>query len=130
MKRGFTYSEAVEYAGVKRRTFDARWRPHLNAMHQGTCVIFDRLELDALFDQFKERATGVAPARQPDDAISPPQHNGVRNERLMEKGVFEWAEELPASTPAKKEPGKLTSGGEALDFASAASAVLRRRKTG
>lgn len=130
MKRGLTYAEAVRYAGVKRRTFDAHWRPRLNAMQHGTCVIFDRLELDLLFDQFKAQATGVAPTRQADDASTLSQHNGARNERPIMKGVSTWAEKVAASTPPKKEPGKSTSGGEALDFAAAVSAVLRKRKAG
>lgn len=36
MKRGLSYAEAIDYAGVKRRTFDAMWRPRLCALHQGT----------------------------------------------------------------------------------------------
>ena len=130
MKRGLSYSEAMSYAGVKRRTFDALWRPRLNAMQQGTCLIFDRLELDELFDQLKAEAVGVVPARHTDDAPPLPPHNGARNERPIEKGTIKWAKKLPASMPANKELGKSTSIGKALDFASAASSVLKRQKAG
>ena len=41
MKRGLTYAEALEYTGVKRRTFDEVWRPQLVAMRQGACVVFE-----------------------------------------------------------------------------------------
>ena len=56
MKRGLTYADAVDYVGVKRRTFDAHWRPHLTAQHQGTALVFDRRDLDRLFDQFKRQS--------------------------------------------------------------------------
>lgn len=50
MKRGLSYTEAMTYVGVKRRTFDAAWRPRLRALHQGTSLIFDRDDLDRVFD--------------------------------------------------------------------------------
>ncbi len=53
MNRGLTYANAIAYVGVKRRTFDTYWRPRLTALPQGTALIFDRRELDRLFDQFK-----------------------------------------------------------------------------
>jgi hypothetical protein len=130
MKRGFTYAEAMAYVGVKRRTFDTQWRPRLNPMQQGACVIFDRIELDALFDQFKDQPTAVADLRQPDDFNNCPDQNGPRNERPNMKGVSLWAERQPGSTPVSKELGKSTSTGKALDFASVASSVLKRRKAG
>ena len=40
-KRGLTHQEAMEYVGVKRRTFDEVWRPQLVAMRQGACLVFD-----------------------------------------------------------------------------------------
>lgn len=58
MKRGLTCAEAMACVGLKRRTFDAAWRPRLRALHQGTCLIFDRQEIDALFDALK--APGAA----------------------------------------------------------------------
>ena len=45
MKRGLTYFEAIDYVGVKRRTFDTQWRPHLVAMSQGTSLIFQLMNL-------------------------------------------------------------------------------------
>lgn len=35
MKRGYSYAEAIEYSGVKRRTFDELWRPRLQPMRMG-----------------------------------------------------------------------------------------------
>ena len=82
LKRGLTHQEAMEYVGVKRRTFDEVWRPQLVAMRQGACVIFGRADLDRLFDQFKQQAAGQPMAAN--DAAAPGQqaHNGARNSAL------------------------------------------------
>ena len=61
-KRGFTRQEAMEYVGVKRRTWDTLWEPRLVGMPQGVCVIFDRYDLDRVFDEFKAAAAGGAVA--------------------------------------------------------------------
>ena len=59
-KRGLNRQEAMAYVGVKRRTFDEVWRPQLVAMRQGACMVFDRQDLDQLFDKFKQEAAGCA----------------------------------------------------------------------
>ena len=88
MKRGLTYLEAMRYVGVKRRTFDTQWRPHLVALPQGACLIFDRQDLDRLFDQFKSDALSH-PMANPAAAAQ----NGRRNGRpIVEKGVQQWGE--------------------------------------
>ena len=61
-KRGFTRQEAMAYVGVKRRTWDTQWEPRLVGMPQGVCVIFDRYDLDRLFDEFKAAAAEGATA--------------------------------------------------------------------
>ena len=127
MKRGLNYLEAIAYVGVKRRTFDQQWRPNLVAIAQGTSLIFDREDLDKLFDQFKVHST-PRPKAAPSGGTA---HNGRRNGRpIVEKGVQEWAERQPGSTPEKTEAGRSTSGTAALDFASVASRVLKKRKAG
>jgi hypothetical protein len=128
MKRGLTHAEAIEYVGVKRRTFDDVWRPKLAPMRQGSCLIFDRLDLDRVFDEFK--AAAATPAMN-DDAGATRPHNGARNGRpIQERGESKWAKQLGVSTPVRTEPGRSTSGGAAIDFASVASAVLKRRNAG
>lgn len=127
-KRGYTLAEAMVYVGVKRRTFDALWRPKLIAMGQGTSLIFDREDLDRVFNEFKQAAAGAPEAANDAGTLA---HNGPRNGRpAPSKGDMQWANLHGGSTPLKTGPGKLTSGGEALDFASAASSVLKRRKAG
>ena len=61
-KRGFTRQEAMAYVGVKRRTWDTQWEPRLVGMPQGVCVIFDRYDLDRVFDEFKSAAAEGATA--------------------------------------------------------------------
>jgi hypothetical protein len=132
-KRGLTYQEAMAYVGVKRRTFDAVWRPQLVAMPQGACLIFDRLDLDRLFEQFKaKQMPGLDTAASNDGSLPHAgEHNQPRNGRPShEKGDSSWAKKPGAFTPTKKEAGRSTNGGAPLDFASAASAVLKKRNAG
>ncbi|CAN5860334.1 hypothetical protein BH11PSE13_BH11PSE13_12570 [soil metagenome] len=125
MKRGLTHAEAIEYVGIKRRTFDEEWRPHLVAMRQGSCIIFDKQDLDRLFDELK--AAAAAPAAN-DAGVT---HNAGWNGRPnQDRGERRWAKKLGGSTPEKMEVGKSISGGEELDFDKVASEVLKRRKAG
>ena len=127
MKRGLTYAEALAYLGIKRRTFDTAWRPRLVAIHQGVTTIFDRQDIDRLFDEFKLEAAGT-PVRE---GAEPAVHNGTWNGRpVNQKGTPIWAKQRGESIPKKTEPGTLTSGGEKIDFASAVSLVMKRQKAG
>jgi hypothetical protein len=128
MKRGLTYAEALSYVGVRRRTFDEQWRPHLVAIPQGSCLIFDKTDLDRLFDEKKAAAADATSAAN-DSSVELAQ-NGPRNGRPMEKGTKKWAKQPEGSIPQPTEIGKSTSGGEVRDFASVASAVLKRQKAG
>jgi hypothetical protein len=126
-KRGYTLEEALAYTGVRRRTFDAEWRPLLHPMRQGACLIFDVHELDDLFDRFKTAALETANDDQDDSQAQ----NAPRNGRpIQKKGVQPWAERQRGSTPMKTEAGRSTSGSPILDFASAASQVMKRQKGG
>jgi hypothetical protein len=130
MKRGYNYAQAIEYVGVKRRTFDRLWRPRLNAFHQGTCLVFDRAELDRVFDELMSPLNG-GHCTSDLTALPVEAQNDTRNGRpVASKGVKRWAETRGESTPTRKEPGKLTSTGAASDFASAASRILRKRSAG
>lgn len=130
--RGLTYAQAMAYLGVKRRTFDEVWRPHLVAIPAGSSLIFDREDLDRLFERFKREACPTeTPTAAANDSAATQMHNGPRNGRPANlKGANQWAKQRGVSTPAKTEPGKLTNGGAITDFASAASAVLKRQKDG
>jgi hypothetical protein len=129
MKRGLSYAEAMAYVGVKRRTFDAAWRPRLSVMHQGTSLIFDRNDLDRVFDELK---SGKAIDETAQDRAQPTRQgeNGDRNERPPMKGVATWADEYRVSNPRAKDGGGSTSATQALDFTGVASRILRKRKSG
>ncbi|MDI9234357.1 hypothetical protein [Limnohabitans lacus] len=130
-KRGLTHAEAMAYVGVKRRTFDEVWRPKLVGMRQGACMVFDRLDLDRLFDQFKQEAAGQPVAANDSTSPASTAHNGDRNERpAIQKGEKSWAKKQGASTPTQTGYGRLTSGSVALDFASAASRAMTKRNAG
>ena len=129
MKRGLTQQEAMAYVGVKRRTWEANWAPRLTGIHQGVCLIYDRQDLDQLFDTIKAEAAGDQPAEQ--DAANDSAHNAARNGRPEQKGRNTWAKAHGVSTPTKATtPGKLTSGGAVSDFASAVSLVMKKRNAG
>jgi len=131
LKRGLTHQEAMEYVGVKRRTFDEVWRPQLVAMRQGACVVFDRLDLDRLFDRFKQEASGQPDAANDSTGQALPAHNGGRNERpIQPKGVSIWAKTQGESIPKKTGSGKSISGSGPLDFSSAALKVMTKRNGG
>lgn len=126
-KRGLTYAETLAYLGIKRRTFNERWRPRLVGIQQGACLVFDRQDLDRLFDEFKRAAAGK-PAANDDTATDA--HNAARNGRpIVKKGSSAWANQPGASTPMETS-GRSTSGGERLDFASVASSILKKRNAG
>ena len=131
MKRGLTQQEAMAYVGVKRRTWEANWAPRLTGIHQGVCLIYDRQDLDKLFDAIKAEAAGQQQPQE-QDAANDSAHNAARNGRpSQEKGRNTWAKARGVSTPTKTTtPGKLTSGGAVSDFASAVSLVLKRQKAG
>ena len=127
MKRGLNSAEAMEYLGMRRRTFESTVRPHLTALRLGTSLVFDVQDLDRVFDEMKQQS-GVPAV---DDAEPGAAQNARWNGRpVARKGEKRWAETHGASTPTKRAPGRSTSTGEALDFASAASRVLRKRTGG
>ena len=71
-KRGFTQQQAMEYVGAKRRTWEALWAPRLVAIKQGVCLIYDRHDLDRVFDQLKaEAASAVVPGQAPRTSAYP-----------------------------------------------------------
>lgn len=144
MKRGLTYLEAIDYVGVKRRTFDTQWRPHLVAMSQGTSLIFDREDLDKLFNQFKQNAGRSVPASPadalqgfaPEAAVSnntEPQRTAAVSSLAdrrptSEKGVERWVVKT-ASTKTQRAGGESTSS-TAVNAFKAVSDRIRKPKLG
>ena len=60
MKRGLNSAEAMEYLGMRRRTFESTVRPHLPALRLGTSLVFDVQDLDRIFDEMKQQSDAPA----------------------------------------------------------------------
>ena len=127
MRRGLNSAEAMDYLGVKRRTFEREIRPRLRAVRLGTSLMFDVHELDRLFDELMQ-ATAASDCN--DNVPATAQNERWNGRPVAMKGANTWAEPHGASTPKKAGPGRSTNTGEGLDFASAASTVLAKRKAG
>jgi len=143
MKRGLTYLEAIDYVGVKRRTFDVQWRPHLVAIAQGTSLVFDREDLDRLFDVFKQSAGHIAassaggrPAFAMDVSAStdadpqpPTAVSSLADRRpTSRKGVERWVVKT-ASIKTQRAGGESTSS-TAVNAFKAVSDRIRKPKLG
>ena len=55
LKRGFNSQEAMAYLGVRRKAFEKHFKPYLNGTRFGTAIVYDRVDLDAWLDQYKQR---------------------------------------------------------------------------
>ena len=53
--RALTAIAAAAYLGISRREFQVNWSPGLSIVIAGNRKLFDKAELDALFEQKKER---------------------------------------------------------------------------
>ncbi len=113
-RRGLNQTQALEYLGIKRRTFETVWRPLLVEIRQGVSILYDRTDLDRLFDHFKLEAAKTE-----------------AKDIVLTMGVKEkWAKEQVEFTSTKTAPGKWTNGSGRLDFAAAASSLMKKRKGG
>ena len=105
-KRGYNSQESMFYLGVKRKSFDKYFRPYLKSMTFGTSIIFDVIDLDAILEDYKRG-----------------------NERLIQKGEIQWAENKVASIKTKAIDGVSIKSIVANDFESALK-LLKKQKTG
>jgi hypothetical protein len=107
-KRGFNRQEAIAYLGIKGRFLDLHIRPKLAGARMGTGVIFDRIDLDRVFEEYKSRGDG-----QP-----------------TEKGGNTWAEDSPAFTRTTTATGASTRSFPDADFRKLSAQIMRKRKAG
>jgi hypothetical protein len=105
-RRGLNRQQAIDYLGIKRSHFDKEVRPLLSGIKMGTSMIFDRLELDTVFDEFKLAAGDVGP---------------------QEKGIASWPKEPQVSLKQKTGAGELTRPTKALDFKDALKRIKQRK---
>jgi hypothetical protein len=68
-KRGYSYSQAIAYLGIKRRAFERHIRPRLPPPTPcGTSRVFERADLDRAWEDYREAqrvGKGASPARWP-----------------------------------------------------------------
>ena len=57
-KHGFAHREACEYLGVRRKAFDKHIRPRTRPVRVGTCLIFDKVDLDRAWADYKAERNG------------------------------------------------------------------------
>ena len=84
-RRGLNRQQAIEYLGIKSTYFDKEIRPLLHARKMGTSMVFDRRELDSVFDQIMLVGGDVGPT---------------------EKGATQWPKEPPESWKQKTVAGE------------------------
>jgi hypothetical protein len=60
-RRGLNRQHAIDYLGVKPSYFEKEIRPMLTAMRMGTSVVFDRQDLDIVFERIKLAVGDVGP---------------------------------------------------------------------
>lgn len=94
-RRGLNRQQAIEYLGVKSTYFDKEVRPLLRARKMGTSMVFDRNELDTVFDQLMLVGGDVGPA---------------------EKGVPQWPKEPQEYFRCRTDAGGWTKPTKVPDF--------------
>lgn len=62
-KRGYTYAEALNYLGLKRKAFEKHIRPRLPAPTPcGTSRVFERVDLDRAWEEYCAARRGSLPS--------------------------------------------------------------------
>lgn len=107
-RRGLNRQHAIDYLGVKPSYFDKAIRPLLTAMRMGTSVVFDRHDLDIIFERIKLAVGDVGPTV---------------------KGEAQWPKEPPESLKQKTGAGESTRPTREIDFRDVLKRI-KQRKTG
>jgi hypothetical protein len=131
--RGLTYAQAIAYLGVKRRVFDSDIRPLLNSVRIGSSRIFDRIELDRIFDELMRN--GSKPEAQTITQPAESRSNGTPVSADVEPEATatqdkKWDSARAGFTKTRTARGKSTNGGRTSDFDSVVSSILKRRNAG
>lgn len=107
-RRGLNREDAINYLGVKGTFFDKELRPKLHPQKMGTSLIFDRRELDILFDEIMLADGDVGSTL---------------------KGVTQWPKEPQEFLKQKIKDGESISAIKAKDFKDALKHI-RQQKSG
>lgn len=107
-RRGLNRQQAIDYLGIKGTHFDKEIRPKLRGIKMGTSMVFDRLELDTIFDQIMLVVGDVGPTV---------------------KGVTQWPKEPRELLKQKTVAGESIRPTKELDFRDVLKRI-KQRKTG
>lgn len=107
-RRGLNRQQAIDYLGVKGTHFDKEIRPRLRGIKMGTSMVFDRLELDTIFDQIMLVVGDVGPTV---------------------KGVTQWPKEPRELLKQKTVAGESIRPTKEFDFRDVLKRI-KQRKTG
>jgi hypothetical protein len=115
-KRGFNIQEAQAYLGVKRKFFDTNLAPLLagKGTRAGTATIFERTDLDAAWDTYKEANKLLAGNERPP----------------VLQGATPWGVQTRLASkrrPTARSTSMPNTGNE--EFGSVVSLVRQKRKT-
>jgi hypothetical protein len=105
-RRGLNRQEAISYLGIKGTYFDKKIRPLLRGIKMGTSMIFDRMELDSVFDQIMMVGGDVGP---------------------ILKGATQWPKEPRESLKQKTVAGESTRPTKELDFRDVLKRIKQRK---
>ena len=107
-RRGLNRQQAIDYLGIKGTYFDKEIRPRLHGIKMGTSMIFDRHDLDIVFEQLKLGSGDVGPTV---------------------KGATQWPKEPQESLKHKTGAGESTRPIREIDFRDVLKRI-KQRKTG
>jgi hypothetical protein len=105
-RRGLNRQQAIEYLGVKASFFDKEIRPLLHARKLGVSMVFDRRELDTVFEQFMLDDGDVGPT---------------------EKGSSQWPKKSQEYSKRRTEDGELIRPTKAPDFKDVLQRIKQRK---
>jgi hypothetical protein len=105
-RRGLNRQQAFDYLGVKSSYFNKEIRPLLTAMRMGTSVVFDRHDLDIVFERIKLALGDVGPTV---------------------KGEAQWPKEPPESSKQKTAAGGSTRLTREIDFRDVLKRIKQRK---
>jgi hypothetical protein len=105
-RRGLNRQHAIDYLGVKSSYFDKEIRPKLTAMRMGTSVVFDRQDLDIVFERIKLALGDVGPTV---------------------KGEAQWPKEPPELSKQKTDAGGSIKLTKEIDFRDVLQRIKQRK---
>lgn len=124
LQRGFRAEAAMRYLGLKRRAFDAV-KDQLQPIRSGASKIYDRHDLDALFERLKARSASsqsaplrISQRQTPMEVSNPAERRNAKKSWLAQQAFIETNE------PVDTGP---TRGTVVFDYATISRAIKQRK---